>query len=115
MTAFTEDEQWHNDLDWFAVDKDGRIGHFANVGHRLLPPGIGKSREDLSLLVSYFEAIEPSNGFSLCPHLQSQLKLIKINNFAAYIKSFSEMSKRGLFSYDSFDWTHKERPFYRVT
>lgn len=44
------------DLDWFASDKDGMIGHFATGGHGAVPQVIARSCsiEDLNQVANYF-------------------------------------------------------------
>lgn len=45
MTAFDEDEQLYSDLDWYAIDRAGRLGQFSTAGHRLLPPSFAANKE----------------------------------------------------------------------
>jgi hypothetical protein len=115
MTAFTEDEQWDSDLDWFAIDRDGKIGHFTSVGWRLLPPSIASSKENLGKIFDYFDQMEIKNGYLVCPNLQTHLAKLSIDTFDKYVRSFAEMSSRGLYSYDSYDYSHDNRPYFRVT
>ena len=115
MTAFTEEEQWSSDLDWFAIDKHGKIVHFTSVGWRLLPPSIAESKENLEKVFDYFDKLNFSeNHFEICPDLQNHLVKDKIVDFDRYKKSFAAMASRGLYSYDSYGQSHKERPYFRV-
>lgn len=68
MTAFTEFEQWEFDLDWYAIDRDGRIGQFLTGGHRFLPPSFSSNKEMTEILSNYFENLPfERNSYLICP------------------------------------------------
>ncbi len=116
MTAFTEDEQWYSDLDCFAVDKNGRIGHFTSVGWRLLPPTIAKNKEDWQTVLDYFKSLpKQQNSYTICPKLQRHIDKKSIGSLTGYIKPSAEMSSRGLYAFDSYEDSYDERPYFRVT
>ncbi len=71
MTAFTEEEQEVSDLDWYAIDRDGKIGQFATAGHRLLPPSFASNKEMTEKLSAYFENYPFKFGkHNICPDLK---------------------------------------------
>ena len=71
MTAFDEDEQLYSDLDWYAIDRDERIGQFSTAGHRLLPPSFAANREMTDKLSDYFEGLPfGERDFLICPNLK---------------------------------------------
>lgn len=114
MTQLTYDEQWYDDLDWFAVDQDGRLGHFATAGFRLLPPAVAANKENWQALCNYFNQLPAVRGYRISPELDKQIAPSKASD-EKYLSSFAEMSARGLYSYDTFDYTRHERPYFRVT
>ncbi|MBS1795227.1 MAG: hypothetical protein JSS81_15325 [Acidobacteria bacterium] len=116
MTSFSEGEQWVLDLPWYAVDLEGRIGHFTTGGEKLFPPVVAESREDWEVLNNYFEnlpAIQEGN-YIVCPDLRNKLDSRLVPNIFGYIKPSAEMSARGLFAYDS-PPDDNERSYIRVT
>jgi hypothetical protein len=49
-------EKWEEettDFDWFALDDQGKIGHFTTGGFGALPQSVASSKEDLEKLVNY--------------------------------------------------------------
>ncbi len=116
MSAFSEQEQIYSDLDWFAIDKGNRIAHFTTVGGRLLPPTVAESKEELEMLFNYFSSLPIEiNAFESCPTLQKSIETVSIPDFDQYIDSFAKMSMRGLYSFDSYDTSSSERPYFQVT
>lgn len=116
MTAFTKDEQWDYNYDLFAVDMNGKIGHFSHVGFRLLPPSIAKSKEKWEHLFNYFSNLQiRESTYQICPDLRRHLNNNFLGNLDQYLKPSIEMSLRGLYSYDSYDDSRKNRPYFRVT
>lgn len=141
MAAFTEDEQWESDLDWYAIDRDERIGQFLTAGHRLLPPSFGSNKEMTEQLSDYFESLPfDKTSFIICPNFKKNDLMHKdtkiltvtgllididenmsnklIDDWIARSDELSHfgmrMASRGLYSYDSNTMAHKNfRPYYR--
>lgn len=115
--AFTEDEQWHSDLDWYAVDKDGNIGQFLTGGHRLLPSSFASNKEVSEKLSHYFDNLPfTDKDFVYCPNLEKNMRELEANQINEHFMPFSQkMASRGLYSYDSDGDTYKNRPYFRVT
>lgn len=100
------------DFDWFAMDKDGRIGHFTTGGMGALPRTVAASRDDLRLITDFFvETLPASTEASLAP------KALAAANNADWRKCWTQpmdaeaamascfedsmrMAGRGLFSFD---------------
>lgn len=115
--AFDEVEQLTSDLDWYAVDRDGRIGHFMTGGSRLLPLKIAADKTALIMLHDYFETLSFSEGdFKFCPQAKYHFILIgddqPDNAFHTYAQ---KMAARGLYTFDSRASENPNRPYYRVT
>lgn len=140
MTAFDEDEQLYSDLDWYAVDRDGRIGQFSTAGHRLLPPSFASNKEMTEKLSEYFERLPFKYGNYIICHdfkrnnlkftnskisTKTGIKIIdeKMRNqlFDEMIQDekqlgfFRNMSSRGLYTYDSNSFEYSSLNYFRVT
>ena len=116
MTPFTRDEQWDHNYDLFIADSDGRIGHFSHIGFRLLPPSIARSKESWERLFNYFDNLPAvKNDYWVCPDLSIHLNNNYLGDFDEYLEPSAKMSSRGLYSFDSYDYSLKERPYFRVT
>jgi hypothetical protein len=101
MEAFSEIEQRTLDLDWYALDQDGRIGQFL-TGGKLLPGLLASDRVALEQLSNYFEELSAIGGFLFCPDFNAKSKRRFRDPDAKTWMPFSqEMSSRGLYSYDS--------------
>ena len=50
----SDEEQIYTDFDWFCVDADGLVSHFASAGFKQLPPSVAESAEDLALVNGFF-------------------------------------------------------------
>jgi hypothetical protein len=81
-------DQEVSDFDWFAVDRDNYLVHFASAGGRL-PNSVAVSRENLDLLKSYFLGL---------PVLFSKSEIFVAPTTAPF--PYLECAFRGLFSYD---------------
>lgn len=140
MTAFDEDEQLYSDLDWYAIDRDGRLGQFSTAGHRFLPPSFAANKEMTEKLSAYFENCPYKFGnYAICPDLKENnlkftnssistgtgIKVIdeKMRNqlFNEMISDerqlgfFRKMSSRGLYAYDSNSFEYSSLNYFRVT
>lgn len=96
--TYMDEEFLENDLDWFLSDQDGFLAHFATGGKGPIPEGIRKSLDNYELIYDYFHSLEQL----------SEVEVIECNvpgfldekQRSRYLKSFIEMSRKGLFSYD---------------
>lgn len=93
-----DDDFLENDLDWFLSYQDGFLAHFATGGKGPVPENIRESIDNYELIYDYFYSLEPL----------SDVEVIECNlpdfsdekQRSCYLKSFVEMSRKGLFSYD---------------
>lgn len=53
----SDDEQNCRDLDWYCVDIQGRVGHFASAGFKQVPQSVAESAEDLASLHEFFSSL----------------------------------------------------------
>lgn len=83
------------DIDWFFTNSD-EIG-FAASGGGQLPRSVAKSAENLELLALYFKNLPEKYGVIINPSLD---KIITDGVDERYLKSFVQMAKKGLFSFD---------------
>jgi hypothetical protein len=92
------EEMFSTDWDWFAVDQEGRLAHFASGGYRNLPKTVRSSKEDLDLLLEYFSGLEVRVRPLVEQHFNE-----KVAPDGAQLdwSSFIEMAGRGLYSYDT--------------
>lgn len=105
----SEDEQTYKDFDWYCVDDQGRVGHFASAGFKRLPPSVEASAEDLSFLDRYFEALRVTpETHKLDEQLSSDQRTER------YLRSFVAMADRGLFSFDIESYPRPEVCYFRV-
>ena len=89
----SEIDQEVSDFDWFAVDCNGYLVHFASIGNRL-PQSVSASKENLELLESYFMSLPILfNEVDIFPHLATAA--------VPYSHLYLEYVCRGLFSYDA--------------
>ncbi|QDV29869.1 hypothetical protein Spb1_17880 [Planctopirus ephydatiae] len=87
MAEISDIEEECEDLDWYAVDESGYIGHFATGGRGFLPRSVKNSSENRLTLHSFFVELPVS-----CAGIH--------NDAAGNNEFFLAMSGRGLYSYD---------------
>jgi hypothetical protein len=93
-----DSEMFATDFDWYAVDRDGCIGHFTTAGVQRLPESLRHSRSILSMLDTFFDNQPPRGTASLTPGLESERGA---NGRPLDWSSFLGMAARGLYSYDT--------------
>lgn len=93
-----DDDFLENDLDWFLSGQDGFLAHFATGGKGPVPDVIRESIDNYELVYDYFYSLEPLTEVEIIecnlPDFSDEKKRFH------YLKSFIEMSRKGLFSYD---------------
>ena len=111
------------DYDWFAVDKEGRVGHFTTGGVGTLPRTVAASSDDLHVITEFFRNTLPSSTEArLAPNAQAAAN--SMDSEAAVgrrFQDFVQMASRGLYSFDhayALDCpNHRTRPcplYYRI-
>jgi hypothetical protein len=114
MAEITEDQQIGFDLDWFATDVEGRIAHFASGG-TLLPRSVARSRENLDQLLEFFGSVAKWTDYVVSPNFENRMDIRLIPDMDRYLRSYAEMSSKGLYSYDVSEMRHTFRPYFLIT
>ena len=97
-----EQEEFARDWDWYAVDQDGRIGHFTSAGMRLLPKSVKQDRETTELIARYFFEQAPVVGkWTVRPEAEADGGGWKKQGFDRFVRDFALMASKGLFSFDT--------------
>jgi hypothetical protein len=105
----TDEEQNHTDFDWFCVDRDGSIGHFASAGFKSIPPSVSESAEDLQFLIDFFAQLNArSEGHTVDALLPAEKRKER------FLRSFTSMANRGLYSFDVESYLKPDSCYYRV-
>jgi hypothetical protein len=105
----SDDEQKYKDFDWYCVDADGRVGHFASAGFKTLPSSVVESAEDLSFINDFFNDLTAvHDGHELDEHLTPECRTER------YLHSFVAMADRGLFSFDIESYLRPGISYFRV-
>ena len=95
-------EEFTRDWDWYAVDQDGRIGHFTSAGLRVLPKSVKQDRETTELIARYFFEQAPVVGkWAVRPEAEADCGGWKKQGFDRFIRDFALMASKGLFSFDT--------------
>jgi hypothetical protein len=58
--VISDEDQEVTDFDWFAVDKDGRVGHFTTGGDGVFPRTVAASSDELQFITDFFQNTIPS-------------------------------------------------------
>jgi hypothetical protein len=89
-------EQETTDFDWFAVDEQGSIAHFATAGFKGLPASVAAFAEDLTIATDYFVNHAPViSGHRINQDIGRDRDDWK--GEARYLRSFVEMAEKGLY------------------
>ena len=111
-----EDEEPGLDLDWFALDAQGNVGHFTTGGCGALPRSAAASRDDLRRVHEYVLSL-PEIGAGLLN--EDWLKGLRLAPAAKTeprenYREWTASAARGLYAYDFIeDQRRRPRP-YRV-
>ena len=109
MMRISEDEQSCTDFDWYCVDREGGIGHFTSAGFKLIPPSVAESSEDLNFLDQFFNNLNPvQDAHTLDEHLSPEQRTER------YLRSFTAMADRGLYSFDIESYLKQGICYFRV-
>lgn len=103
MTAIDAIEERDRDWDWFAVDPQGKIGHFTTAGIRELPKTVKQDEEAALKLIHYFfETAQKTVAYTVRPEVQNDAGARKDESARnRYLQDFVAMASAGLFSYDT--------------
>ena len=93
-----DDDFLQYDLDWFLSSQEGCLAHFATAGQGPIPERIKSSVEDYNFIFDYIYSLEPLSEVYV---IEGNLPAFSNDNQrSSYLRSFVEMSSKGLFSYD---------------
>jgi len=87
------------DLDWFAIDENNNVIHFASGGGKL-PQIIRESVEEDRSLRMFVRSLPQISGVILSKDLSNYVDLGDQKGREAYLHDFTNMARRGLFSFD---------------
>jgi hypothetical protein len=94
-------EQETQDLDWFALDEEGTIGHFATGGSGKLPRSVAASRDNMNMLTEFFRTHFANFTTPIInPKLGLHVSLKDEDAKEKYLQDYLNMASRGLYSYD---------------
>ena len=111
------EEEADLDLDWFALDAQGHVGHFTTGGCGALPRSAAVSREDLETVHRYVTALPEIGASLLNPH---RLKGIRLHPFTKAeprdaLRAWGASAARGLYAYDYLEAQRRRpRPYWVV-
>ena len=108
-------EEETTDLDWFAIDQQGFIGHFTTGGAGALPRSVASSKEDLESVCKYFRSL-PLNATVPLASQKAMAVLATKNDQARekYLRDFLQMASRGLYSFDYQPTGKRPSPYFLV-
>ena len=111
----TDIEQETQDIDWFSVDANGEIAHFATGGRGFLPLSVKASRLIVNRLATYFRETLPANGYGIeSLNLNSHTQFTSEVQKRAYLADFSRMGAKGLYSFDCVVCSKRPSSYFMV-
>ena len=104
------------DLDWFALDESGAIGHFTTAGIWPMPRSVAASKEDLERVQDFFWQKPPFTRVSVEAKVFSYADVNPADETARewFVHDFVQMAARGLYSYNCFLKEQPPAAYYRV-
>jgi hypothetical protein len=103
------------DLDWFALDAHGLVGHFAAGGMGVLPRSVATSAEDLKTVTDFFrKQVSPVTSPIVNPALGSYIELVDAESRVRYLQDYTDMASRGLFSFDFLQTRKRPGGYFQV-
>lgn len=94
----TEFDLQIEDLEWYAIDENNNIAFFTSGGFGYVPEFICKSRENLDIVSSYFDALD--NNFTKAEVIDGAFDDYPKDEFK---EDCINISEKGLFCYDVSD------------
>ncbi len=101
------------DIDWFALDSEGMIGHFASGGGGV-PEFVDE--ETTALLTDFFRSLPAveNNEVNISPQLEKYRVFISQQEKERYLKGFIFMAQRGIYAYDKTVLGNQSDPRYHL-
>lgn len=95
--------QASSDFDWYAVDPQEIIVHFASGGGEI-PSSVSVSKSNLEKMAHFVRSLpEFVSNFEINPGLENIIAFKSEQEKARYTQDFISMSQRGLYSFDKDD------------
>ena len=115
-TTIDETEEYGRDWDWFAVDREGFVGHFTSGGVRRLPNSVRQDRERVEFLDHYFSEEAPAiGGWFPAPNVEDEVGPFKDEAARRwFFESFAEVACCGAYSYNTELRPGKGEDYYLV-
>ena len=113
----TEEEEAALDLDWFALDARGAVGHFTTGGCGALPRSVARSRADLDAVREYLLALPEAGAALVNPDRRETIPLFPSarREPAALLRPWMATAARGMYAYDYIeDRRRRPRPYVLV-
>ena len=108
-------EEEITDLDWFAPDKEGAIGHFTTGGFGVLPRSVASSKEDLERVSKYFNSLPPNRGAPILSAKAKEIIATKDEKArTAYLQDYLKAASRGLYSFNYQHIGRRPAPYFLV-
>lgn len=86
------------DIEWYGIDENGRVGRFTSGGSRMIPEFICESRERLETVCDFFE-----NFNSYITEEVTFSEEVSKYPRKEYIQECKKISQKGLYCFDIFD------------
>jgi hypothetical protein len=111
------EEEGRLDLDWFALDAQGAVGHFTTGGCGALPRSVAASWEDVEAARAYLLALPETTSAIVNPNRPATIPLFPSvrPEPAAQLRPWTATAARGMYAYDYIeDRKRRPRPYLLV-
>jgi len=103
------------DLDWFGVDIDGKIAHFASGGRGFLPSSVKSSKDALDRLTEFFRHSLLAHGTGIeSPNLSSHVQFESESYKSRFLTDYARMASKGLYSFDCIVSSQRPTGYFKV-
>lgn len=104
MTKFTSEELTTLDLDWFAIDSTGIVGHFTSSGTIAVPTSVSASKERLEEIYQWmYRRPREVDQHAFCESAKKYsawLRQGSAEQTFAYYEAYAEWADRGMYSFN---------------
>lgn len=98
---YSHEMQCAFDIDWFAIDDNGNIAHFASCCSAI-PPSVAASKEDNELLFQYFKSLpDIAENIAVRKDIEKLLGTNAAGAMKSYLADFMGWARKGLLAYDT--------------
>jgi hypothetical protein len=113
----TQEDEAGSDLDWFALDAQGAVGHFTTGGCGALPRSVAASREDLDAVRAFLMGLAETTAAIVNPNRAESIPLFPSVKPVpvAQLRPWTATAARGMYAYDYVeDRKRRPRPYLLV-